>query len=210
MWHNYITVVSLHHVNTFSAWFLDIRIYQLVLLHAPSSHSSAHCTLIYIDWILNFCHFLSSGTMVDIIFHLIPGSYTHHKNIILRTLVMRLHHSLVNHTTLWSASWDCQTAYLVECRASLVALHIRHLYYSDLVYTYTLAIIIRLTSQTAFFFYVEKLADSKLQDYSYNYNMGSMSCISHTRITKILWANIPFKSTIPVHWIQTSVFEGTF
>jgi len=31
MWHNYITVVSLHHYNKYSAWFLDIRIYQLVL-----------------------------------------------------------------------------------------------------------------------------------------------------------------------------------
>ena len=30
MWHNYITVVSLHHYNKCSAWFLDIRIYQPV------------------------------------------------------------------------------------------------------------------------------------------------------------------------------------
>ena len=140
--------------------------------------------------------------MVDIIFHLIPGSYTHHKNITLRTLVMRLHHSLMNQTTLWSGSWDYQTAYPVECRASLVALHIRRPYYSDLVYSYTLAIIISLTSQTAFFLYVEKLADSGFQDYSYNYNMGSISRISCTLVTKILWANTPFHSTIPVHWIQ--------
>ena len=34
IWYNYITVVSLHqHYNTFSAWFLDIRIYQLILKH---------------------------------------------------------------------------------------------------------------------------------------------------------------------------------
>ena len=30
MWHNYITVVSLYHYNTCSAWFLDIRIFPQV------------------------------------------------------------------------------------------------------------------------------------------------------------------------------------
>ena len=36
MWYNYITVVSLHeHYNTYSAWFLDIRIYRLVVLNVP-------------------------------------------------------------------------------------------------------------------------------------------------------------------------------
>ena len=32
MWHNYITVVSLHLYNKCSTWFLDIRIYQLVAI----------------------------------------------------------------------------------------------------------------------------------------------------------------------------------
>ena len=33
MWPSDITVVSLHqHYNTYSTWFLDIRIYQLVLI----------------------------------------------------------------------------------------------------------------------------------------------------------------------------------
>ena len=50
MWHSDITVVSLHqHYNTYSAWFLDIRIYQLVLwLLSQTCPSSAWVALVAI------------------------------------------------------------------------------------------------------------------------------------------------------------------
>ena len=109
---------------------------QCSYLHT-CTYTSASCpfitlirTLIYIDWILNCCHFFifrhNGGHNFPFDSRQLYPSQEHY-------LVMRLH-SVVNQTTLWSGLWDYQTAYPVECRASLVALHIRHLYYSDLVY----------------------------------------------------------------------------